>query len=73
MSKIAFIHDCLLDGENQMCERLDQFQNLRYGMNSTNAVKRLKQIETVCEDIKTLAEELQEKSRESIEELEESK
>lgn len=70
MSNIAFIHDCLLDGENQMCERLDQFQGLRYGINSTNAVKRLKQIVTVCEDIKELAEELQEKAKESIAELE---
>lgn len=69
MSNISFIHDNLLDTENQMSECVDLLCNTRHGINSTNAISRLKQINTICEDIKNLAEELQEKANESIEEL----
>ena len=69
MSDISFIHDYLLDTESQMAECMDLLSNTRYGINSTNVISRLKQIDSVCDDIKSLAEELQEKVKESIDKL----
>lgn len=66
MSDISFIHDFLLDTENQMSECMDLLCNTRYGINGTNAISRLKQIDSICEDIKSLAEELQEKAKKSL-------
>ena len=70
MNDIGFLHDYILDAENQLQDYVDSFCAARYGINKVNALYRLKKINAICENIKSMTEDIQEKVKECLSELE---
>ena len=62
----TFLHDCILDCENQMCECVELISHKRAKLTTGNIKLISMDIYALCGTLKNLAEEMQEKIGEEI-------